>query len=168
MRVGGGSGHAARLGTALLAAGLAVGCNGGAPGVAPPEIAYGLDECSRCRMIVSEPRHAAAARSPAGEEARFDDLGCLVEHLRAADDGGAWHAWVHAGGEATWHPAEQAVYVHLPGRITPMGSGLAAFAGKAAARREAAAEEVFTWKALLAAGAPAMAPAGGARENRGS
>lgn len=134
----------------LLLAG-ALACGGGASPAAPPEIVYGADECAHCRMIVSDPRHAAAARSPRGDEARFDDLGCLAEHLRAAPDGTAWQAWVHAEGEADWRRAEETWYVHLPDLVTPMGSGLAAFAGEARAREAAAVEaDVLTWTELLA------------------
>lgn len=137
---------------ALLAASglLALGCGGGAPGEAPPEVVWGADECSHCRMIVSDPRHAAVARSGAGEEARFDDLGCLVEHLRRAADEG-WTAWVRAEGEEGWRPAEDAYYLRLPDLVTPMGSGLAAFAGEAEARAAGLpGAEPLTFEELLA------------------
>lgn len=133
----------------LVAAGigLALGCGAPSPSSGPPEIRYGLDECTHCRMIIVEPRHAAVARSASGEEARFDDLLGVREHLAAADE--TWQVWVH--GEDGWIPAAAAWYAHDPEEITPMGSGLLAFADRSAAARQAAEAggEVMTWEQFL-------------------
>lgn len=153
-----GGGHAAgRPGRGLpvrllLLVGVLAACGGGdASPAAPPEILYGVDECAYCRMIVSDPHHAAVARSPEGEEARFDDLGCLAEFLQAAPDGTAWKAWVHPRGESEWRPAEEALYVLLPDLVTPMGSALAAFASDEQARQAAPeGADLLTWTELLA------------------
>lgn len=93
----------------------------------PPEILYGADVCSQCRMIVSDERHAGAARGPQGEEARFDDVGCLVDFL-AARRGQGWTAWVHDQVSGEPLAADAVWLARDPAGGTPMGSGLHAFA----------------------------------------
>jgi len=125
----------------------------------PPEIHYGLEECRHCRMIVSEERFAAAVVE-GGEAAPFDDLGCLVAHLRERGDGvpadssapgGGPVAWVHDHPTGHWLPAADAHFVRDPELITPMGSGLLAFAHRAEAEEVAAGAgtEVWGWGELL-------------------
>lgn len=146
-------GSAALPAVASVALALALGACGpgssGPPG--PPEIRYGVDECSYCRMIISEERHAAAATAPGGLEARFDDPGCLVAFLAAAPATG-WIPWVYAGPEAGWRPAAEAGYLHRPGRFTPMSSGLTAVASPAEARDLASQQRgsPITWQDLIA------------------
>lgn len=110
---------------ALLAS-LAVAC-GATVAEGPPELRLGVDECSRCRMIVSEPATAAVARGPGGEEARFDDLACLTGFVDERGTDG-WQIWVHTLDGDDWLEAERAHYLRDPRRITPMGSGWVALA----------------------------------------
>ncbi|GMU54068.1 MAG: hypothetical protein AMXMBFR33_32140 [Candidatus Xenobia bacterium] len=100
----------------LLIALFLSGC-AAAPANGPPEIRYGQDECSRCRMIVDQPRFAAATRL--GEEVRvLDDLGELFEPpgLRPGE-----LAWVHDAESQQWIDARSAYYVRCEGLKTPMG-----------------------------------------------
>lgn len=114
---------------------VAVTC-GDAPTGGPPEIAYGLDACARCGMVIDDPRFAAALRTVDGDVRVYDDIGEL-----AADVGEARiepvEAWVHDFDDGGWLRAREAVLVH-GGLSTPMGSGLAACRTHAAARRLAA------------------------------
>ena len=108
----------------VVAAYLALAACSAAPEVRPPDMQYGLEECAACRMIVSDPRHAAAVVYGDGRIERFDDIGCLVRHLVEASP--AWpppaeaQIWVH-GSEGEWLDARQAVFLHSPGLTTPMG-----------------------------------------------
>lgn len=136
---------------ALLAV-LALACAGSATG--PPVVHWGIDECSHCHMILGEQRYAAVARSAAGEEARFDDLGCFARFVAGSAE--PWQAWVQDSGGAGWIPAESATYLRQDGLSTPMGSGLTAHASAAAATAAArggaapGAQEL-TWVQMLAA-----------------
>ena len=109
----------------LALSALLVGACGRGGGGAAPEILYGEDICDRCRMVISERRHAAGA-SLEGRDYRFDDPGCLVEFLGSEPGRGAATAWVHDEGES-WLAVEEAWFVVDPEQGTPMGSGILAF-----------------------------------------
>lgn len=117
------------VGTGLGALLVLASCAGPA-GHQPPDMQYGLDECAHCRMIVSEPRHAAAVvfgdGVPAdGRTLRFDDLGCLMSHLAESPDAADARVWVHDA-DGRWLDGREALYRHLPDETTPMGYGFVA------------------------------------------
>lgn len=117
-----------------LAVGLAPRGERVEPGTQPPSIRYGEDLCDACLMHVSERRFAAAYETPAGEVRRFDDVGDLLAFRRTrAEDVAA--TWVHDLPTQEWVRAERARFVVAPDVVTPMGSGIVAFA----APRDAAA-----------------------------
>ncbi len=143
------------MAVALLAVlpALAIGC--GAPPSGAPEVSWGVDECSRCRMIVTEPRFAAVARGPAGEEARFDDQGCLDGFLEERAEAGRWQAWLHDFETEAWLPAAAAWRVRAPELATPMGSGLVAFGDQGRALEFAAGREAAAAAAIVRGSSPA-------------
>jgi copper chaperone NosL len=139
--------------------GVAFACASGPP--APPAVHWGSDECSHCHMILSEPRFAAVARHADGGEARFDDLGCMAR-WRAASPVEGWRVWVRDADGDAWIDATTAWFVQVPGRSTPMGSGLTAHATRAAAEAVVAGAtgaELRVWPALDRGGAAHHPPA---------
>ena len=113
----------------------------------PPQVRWGVDECTQCHMILGEERFAAVARSDAGEEVRFDDLGCLLRWL-ADHDVAKWRVWAHDAGGPEWLAASDAWYSVNVGLATPMGSGLRAWTPRSAAA--AAGGDVRSWSELRA------------------
>ncbi len=105
------------------------------PDNGPQPIALGEDDCGLCKMIISEQNYAAQARFD-GTTEKYDDIGCLGERLAGATAPQAM--WVADQRSGAWIDARAAVYVHAPELKTPMASGLAAFADRAAAERFAA------------------------------
>lgn len=99
-----------------------VGCGG----ERPPDVRFGEEACAHCRMIINDDRFAAARILESGEALKFDDVGCLVDHL--ADDHGEVVArnWVLGYQSGQWLDAERAHYVYGPQLQTPMAYGLAA------------------------------------------
>lgn len=95
---------------------------------------YPEDECSHCRMTVSDPRFAAEIITVDGEVFKFDDIGCMEAYqLR--------HPEIRAGGvfvmdfdSATWLSAGKATIISTE-VSTPMGSGKLAFNGREASER---------------------------------
>ena len=134
---------------------LASACAQGTAEIKPPEIRYGEDVCVECKMIISDPRFAAAYTyevSPGRyENALFDDIGDMLiyagkhpEHTVAA-----W--WVHDYDSKEWLDGQTAAYVFSNNLRTPMAQGTAAFASQEAAERLAGElqGEVFDWDGLL-------------------
>lgn len=134
---------------ALAAVVLLAGCGGGSRG-GPPEIRYGLEECGYCRMIISEEKFAAAVVEEVGTTASFDDVGCLLDHLRESS-AAAKEVWVHDHAGGGWIAAETAWFVRGPRSATPMGSGLVAYASRQQADAYAAdrGTSVEAWTGLL-------------------
>jgi copper chaperone NosL len=129
----------AELALCALAAALALAaCAGGPP--EPVPIVLDEDACSHCRMAISEREYAAELVTREGQVERFDDIGCLAAWLREHGRPAGAAAFVTDYRSGEWLAAEAAVYVAAPALPTPMGSGLAAFAERAAA--EAASAEL--------------------------
>lgn len=108
----------------------AAGC-GENPDRGPVTIALGEDACDHCRMIISEAAFAAEARYGPGPVEKFDDIGCLGKRL--SNGAAPVEAWVTDRATGMWIDAPTAYYVQGDGLQTPMASGLAAFASRAAA-----------------------------------
>ena len=124
------------------------------PADQPPRIALGEDPCDHCWMIVSDERHAAAARAADGRAARFDDPGCLARFL-AERHSEPWRAWGHDE-ELAWRPVEELVWMRSGPETTPMGSGLLGFATVETARARAPeAAGPLSWVEAAGAVSPA-------------
>jgi copper chaperone NosL len=136
--------------TLALAAAWAAACATRADG--PPALVVDRTACSHCRMLVSEPRFAAATRSPGGDDRIYDDVGCLLAAERAQRTAGA-RFWFHDASTGGWIDGDAAVFVAAPAVRTPMGGGILAFATRVAAEQAAAqhgGELVGSLDALLA------------------
>ena len=114
----------------LTAAMLVLASCAGTP--APVGIDTRSDACAWCRMGVSDLHTAAQLVAPLEEPRFFDDVGCLRDYLAAGTvlpDRAV--AYVADHRTRAWVPAERAVYVQTPGLVTPMSSGIAAWADAA-------------------------------------
>ena len=117
-------------------ASLAMGFCAAAGPSPPAELDTASEQCSSCRMAVSDPRTAAQIVSPSEEPLFFDDIGCLRNYL----EGGATLpegavAYVADHRNNAWIEASKALYTRSDSLDTPMGSHLLAHAD--AASREA-------------------------------
>jgi hypothetical protein len=122
-----------------------------APGSGPVPLAWDHEACTRCRMLISEPRFAGQVRDADGHVHPFDDPGCLLLWLEENDVEPA-EIWFHHLDEDRWVSGERAVFV--PVESTPMAYGLGvrdsgegldlaqarAAVGRTEARRHPAAE----------------------------
>lgn len=111
---------------------LASGCEEEA--LSPPTVRYGQDMCHECGMILSEERFAGAIVVREGRETKellYDDIGEMLADDAPAQAEQAW--FVRAYDEDRWLPARGASYVHSPTTMTPMATGLVAFAEASAA-----------------------------------
>jgi len=159
---------------AAAAALLAAGCSRG-PSDGPPTVHFGQDVCAACTMIVSEQRFASAIvpDDGRGDPLVFDDLGCLFAWEERNPEVPVFARWVHDHDGPDWVRAEAAWYVRSPEIRSPMGSGVAAFAGEAGARalRAERGGDVSEWVGLRESAAgdrlvvlPGSAPRSGAAD----
>ena len=112
----------ALLGLAALAFGVAL-LRAQAPPKGPVDPVWDRTACSRCRMLLSDPRFAAQAHTRSGEVHHFDDPGCLLLELPelGAEPDRVWFRHVAAD---RWLASEATAFVPAPD--SPMGYGLAA------------------------------------------
>jgi copper chaperone NosL len=116
---------------------VATACGGQSP--APPEVQVDRTACTNCRMLISEPRFAAAYQVQEGGSKVFDDIGCLLEAMRG-EKSAVLHYWFRdaAGGE--WIEGNNAVFVTGSRIRTPMNGGVVAYRDRATADDAAARE----------------------------
>ncbi|MFO7313832.1 nitrous oxide reductase accessory protein NosL [Rhodothermus marinus] len=99
----------------------------------PPVIRFGHDACDYCRMLIGEPRYAAALRTADGQERRFDDIGCLLHYLHEHPEAADARIWVHDYLQERWLRAPHAFFVRSDRLVTPMGYGIVALGDSLAA-----------------------------------
>jgi copper chaperone NosL len=137
---------------ALIA--LAAACCSGAP--EPAALDTRNEQCSSCRMAVSNVRFAAQLVAPGELPRFFDDLGCLAGYLKAGGAKAGATAFVADHRTKSWLRADQAIYTRVPGIETPMGSHVIAHADGASrdADRDARAGTPVAPSELFGSGGP--------------
>jgi copper chaperone NosL len=116
----------------------------------PPEIEYGSDVCSRCGMIISEERYAGGIVDENGDALIYDDIGEMIFVIQ--EEGlQERRIWVHDADSLQWLDGTTAFYVISQDVVTPMGSGVTAFAERGDAEAFAGANSgmVMTWEQML-------------------
>lgn len=147
------SGPVAGLALALGVISAAVASCGGEPAeLAPAEVAWGVDVCERCHMVIDDPDRAAQWVERTGEARKFDEPGDLVAWL-AEGERAEGRAFVGDFAGTGWVPAEAASFVR--GAVsTAMGHDVIAYRDRARADSLAAARggRVVDWSMLLREG----------------
>ncbi len=138
---------------ALLLSAVAIGlagCGGSEKQNGPPKISYGEETCTRCGMLITDERHAAALTGGSAGQLLFDDIGELVATVQETELD-LRKVWVHSYDTKVWLDGISAYYVVDPSRYTPMGTGVVAFATNEAAATflGSANGTVLTWSELL-------------------
>jgi copper chaperone NosL len=96
------------------------------------------DICSFCKMAISEKQYAAEFITNDGDALKFDDIGCLVEHIKGVKRTEVAAYFVTDFESRVWITAEGAHFVRSAGLKTPMGGGVIAFRNESEARESAA------------------------------
>jgi copper chaperone NosL len=91
------------------------------------------DNCSLCKMAISDIHLASEILMTDGEAKKFDDIGCLQKYRRMRTDLGEAEVFYKDWATARWLTEHEAVVLET-GASTPMGSGLVAFADSLQAR----------------------------------
>ena len=107
---------------------LLTGCSD--PGTGPVDMHWDRDICERCRMILSDQKHAAQVRymdeKSRSRVRRFDDIGCALIWLEDKPwrDVATTEIWTTDHRDGKWIDARTAYYVK--GQVTPMEYGIGA------------------------------------------
>lgn len=107
----------------------------------PPELRLGRDQCVECGMIINEDRFSSAAlidnKYDQREHILFDDVGCMLDYQREHPDVAFVDLFAHDADTRGWITTDQATFLLADSSaiLTPMGSGIAAYATPAAAAR---------------------------------
>ena len=124
-------------------------CRGGRP--EPIEFTLNEENCSFCRMAVSQREFAAQVVTVTGSFDTFDDIGCLRDWIKEHHPPETAGLFVVDYETGQWIDARTASYVFSKKLPTPMSSGLAAYQEKTSAEMAATKLEgkVLPWKEML-------------------
>lgn len=103
----------------------ALGCENNST-IGPADIRFGQDTCSACSMIISEKQHAAQYLLANGEVRKFDDTGCMIEHIKNTEKQEIKAVFVKDFSTNNWINAGTARFIKSDKIITPMGHGIVA------------------------------------------
>jgi len=117
----------------------------------PRPIRIGEEECAHCRMRISEEPFAAQLLNDRGRSWVFDSIECMVEwslqepEIPESRIQGWWVTDFEAPG--SWLDATRASFLRSESLRSPMGLGLSAYDGRAAAEAQQGAHggDVLDW-----------------------
>jgi copper chaperone NosL len=123
--------------------------------VEPQPVMLGAEECTHCRMVISDLEFAAQALNTRGKAYKFDAVECMAEWVLAdrippAEIHSLWVA--DRADEGRWIPVMEASFLRSDGIRSPMGLGLIAHASEGEARlhQRTVGGEVLAWNEVLA------------------
>ncbi len=118
----------------------------------PEPIALNEDQCSYCRMTISDARFGGEAVLPTGRVKKFDSAECLLSWVRAtpADQRGDLYV-IDLQHPGTFVPAATAGFLKDAILKSPMGGSVLGFASAARAEEQRAmlGGRVMSWAELL-------------------
>ncbi len=115
-------------------------------------IRVGEDECTYCRMSISDARYGGELVTNKGKVYKFDSIECLAAHMEAGKKGSddVHSLWViDYNNPGQFVNVEKAWIVHSPQLRSPMGMNLTATSGNADAAQLAQNDsaEILRWQA---------------------
>jgi hypothetical protein len=124
---------------------MSAGCRAGA--LEPQPLPLDSVDCARCKMMISDLKHAAQAVAPGAEPRFYDDRGCLANDAASLPAGA--RLFVQLDGGQGWIDVNDAAFAVPPDARTPMGYGVTAFRDAAAAARADRSGRALTWPAVV-------------------
>ncbi|MGF1671100.1 MAG: nitrous oxide reductase accessory protein NosL [Balneolaceae bacterium] len=98
----------------------------------PKPIQYGHEDCSYCRMMITEPQYGAQTLNKQGRSFTFDSIECMAafaqENVKAEQIDVHSHWIADFTGSEEFIRAEEAHYLHSENLRSPMGLNLSAHA----------------------------------------
>jgi copper chaperone NosL len=118
----------------------------------PAPIRLGKDECTNCKMIITDPRFGAEIITKTNKLFKFDDVNCLNNYIKNNEkiQSQINHIYfVDYGIESGFVLANQAFYLQSEEIKSPMGSAVAAFSNQQQLTETASKltqSQAITWK----------------------
>ncbi|MEX2584833.1 MAG: nitrous oxide reductase accessory protein NosL [Balneolaceae bacterium] len=114
---------------------LFLAIQGCSPG--PRELQYGQEECSHCRMMLTEPEYASQIVMSRGRVYAFDSIECMIAYKTEHESPENIHSlWVpDFSGNGGWLNAQEAYFLRSDTLRSPMGLYLSAHANEEGADR---------------------------------
>jgi copper chaperone NosL len=97
---------------------------------APEVIKIGKDNCAFCKMTISDPRFGSEIVTKTGKVFKFDDIKCMEQFLKAADDKGKQNAGIYLVDFCGNHgliETKKSILLKSIALKCPMNGGIAAF-----------------------------------------
>ncbi|WP_054768682.1 nitrous oxide reductase accessory protein NosL [Lysinibacillus parviboronicapiens] len=110
---------------------LLVGC--GDKTYVPREIVGETDVCKICNMSIVHNEYAGQIALKNGDFEMFDDLGCLMEYIKANGENEIGAAFIKDANNDEWIDVFKATFIYNKEYWTPMNYGVLAFKTKDAA-----------------------------------
>lgn len=85
------------------------------------------DVCAHCKMAISEKEFAAEFLNQDGDAFKFDDIGCMLDHLKAKPDTKVAAYFFVDFETKRWVKSDAANFVKSAEITAPMGGGMIAF-----------------------------------------
>lgn len=106
--------------------------------IKPADIKYGQDVCAACSMIISEVRHSAQYILSSGDVKKFDDIGCMIDHITQTNNELDKIPAIFVRDYLTnkWINAKETHFLQSSQITTPMGHGIIAFASDTVLKNE--------------------------------
>ena len=114
---------------AVLLCGSLTGCD-----AKPEAFRYGKDECSGCKMVISDQRFGAQIVTAKGRVFKFDDISCMKDFVKSgtvAEGDVKLRVVCDFNRPNHFIPVEQALFLKSPALKSPMAANSAAFATEA-------------------------------------
>ena len=110
----------------------------------PGPIQFGKDQCSYCKMSISDPKYGAELITDKGRLKKYDALECLINDLNMNNPVYSELYAVAFNKPEQLMPVDSLVFIISPEYNSPMGAHLAAFTKNNAP----GAEQILDWEAL--------------------
>ncbi|MCC5914716.1 MAG: nitrous oxide reductase accessory protein NosL [Balneolaceae bacterium] len=101
----------------------------------PQPVELGSDQCSYCRMMITDREFASQVLNNQGRSFKFDSVECMAAYDLSADETTEFHSlWVPDFKDPeTWLPSEEAIYLKSKTLRSPMGLNLTAYSTRESA-----------------------------------
>jgi len=136
----------------MLIGSLFIGCLFTLCNVGPQPINYGSDQCSSCKMIISDSRFGAELVTHKGKIYKYDATECMVrEFIKSGNEKYRFMLITHVFEPSLLKDAANSFYLVSPDFPSPMGGNLSAYGSKSEAlsAQNKFNGDIYSWEELL-------------------